>query len=184
MTATERRPAQRRAPAGPVSIDFSRESFPFFFYRRINVLHATEYITFPLDYGFNYLVKRIVAKWDAQNVFPVGAYLSPDPLVEILRFSYIPGQNTPFALSLITSPASAGVAFVPAATVPTSPMSAAPRRAHKKINLLYAFKDVLYVRISGLVVTSAVNAELNHPSYIDLLVEGRYFPETSEALWL
>jgi hypothetical protein len=183
MISTAQRPG-KAGSAGPVTVDFSRESFPYLFYRRINVLRGTEYITFALDYGFNYLVKRIAVKWDGQNIFPVGAYLSPDVLAELLRYSCIAGQNVPFALPLVTSPASSGVSFIPSAVVATSPMQAVPRKAHKAVNLLYAFKDVLYIRLSGMNVVSSVNPELNHPSYIDLLVEGRYFPETSESLWI
>jgi hypothetical protein len=59
--------------------NYSQESYPFLIYKRLSFLHSLEYASVKLDHGYNYLLKRITAKWDTAGSLLVPAF-SDSPL--------------------------------------------------------------------------------------------------------
>lgn len=61
--------------------------------------------------------------------------------------------------------------------------TATPRMLAKPINSLFYSSDVMHVKISGQTINSATQPEDNLPSYLDLMLAGRHYPESSMPLW-
>lgn len=160
-----------------VTVDFSRESMPYFYYTRLAVTAPVIYAAFDIPLGFTYLLKRIVSTWDTTDAG--GTFLSPQPLVEVIHDAKARLlQSDPYPLALETSPAGAGVVWqnVAASAVDASAfarsLTAKPRKYQRTRNYLFEFRSALRVRLTGFTVVGAV-ADNNHPSYIDLVTEGR-----------
>lgn len=158
-------------------VNYSQESYPFLIYKRISFLHSLEYANQKLEQGYNYLVKRITAKWDTRAAPLAPAFISPPLLIAMYTGgASISHQQLPVDFALITSPAGSGVFYD--AAVSSRPMSAVARKMDKTINIPVLAYDVLQIEISGATIASNTVPELNHPSFCDVLVEGRYFPIT------
>jgi len=160
-----------------VNVDSQAETMPYFFYRRVAVVAPEMLVSFDVPLGFTYLLKRIVSTWDTTDA---GAtFLSPQVLVEVIhdaKSRYL--QPVPFPLALETSPAGAGVLWVNVAATAVDQdaygrsLTAKPRKYQRTRNYLFEFRSALRFRLSGMTIVGAV-ADNNHPSYIDILTEGR-----------
>jgi len=163
-----------------IAVDWSRESYPYAFYRRVGFLSRLEVVRFQVEYGYHYLAKRIVAKWDTTDA---GAtFLSPQIFVTVTDLStsrkYSP---VPIPLSLVTSPGGGGVVF---ATIGANKvLTATAKRGGLTENYLFKIRSVFSLEITGATIASAVNSDLNHPSYLDIFIEGRNYPERSLPMW-
>jgi hypothetical protein len=165
--------------------DLSRESFPYLLYTKIPVIYDRIDVTFPLDYGFSYIVERINARYNSQNSLIPGTYADP-PLIEFFK----DGGNTalqlaPFPISLMSSPSESGefVDTAPGAN-PAYPFTARPLNRSKALNVLYYFRDVIHMVVSGITaITVPGDPNGSLPSYIELMIKGRYFPLTQQIGW-
>jgi hypothetical protein len=166
-------------------LDFSRESYPFFFYQRVAFLQPVEYLFFKLDYGYNFVIQRIAEKHNEGDI----RTLSPQINIELIEAgSGRKRQGSPVSINLISSPCEPGVSYAAeAAPVDTKGfsvnMTATPRKIFKALNIPFCFADSIKLQISGQVITSNSNPALNYPSYADVLLEGRYYPEKILPYW-
>lgn len=152
------------------------ESYPFLIYKRIAFLSSTEYANYKLENGYDYLIKRVTAKWSRYGEKAAPALQAPQ--INIKMFTggaSIAHQQLPVDLALITSPSGDAVFFDGA--IASRPLKAAPRKLHKTLNIPCLAYDVIQLEVSGAAINSAVNPDLNYPAYMDLLIEGRYFPK-------
>lgn len=161
------------------NLDFTRESRPFWFYKRIPLLHSEEYVLFQLDYGFNYIIHRSLAKYNET----IGWGLCPEIRLDFLQTGRAEAfHKSPFCPDLFASPSCAGVAVV-TETAPADMtgyginFTATSIKLAKKLNYLFLFRDTIQVKITGQQINSAVNPLLNAPCYLDLALVGRYYPE-------
>lgn len=162
-------------------VDYEKESRPYWFYQRVAVLHVSETVVFDVPQGYHYLVKQISATWDSRDAGVT--YQSPDPLLEITQIVISRNlQSAPYPLPLISSPAAPGVVWqnVVASAVDLQGfgrcLTAAAPRLYKTQNAAFQARSNILLRLSGFALVSAVNPDLNHPSYIDVILEGRLHP--------
>ena len=154
--------------------DFRRENFPHWFYKRVPVLHSTEYVFFKLDYGFHFLLTHCIEKHNES--FGGVNFACPDLNAQIIRVgSSDHFHNAPVYFPLFASPGQAGVD----ANLVEHNMSATPLKIPRKLDYFFPFSDTVQIEITGQTINSAVNPELNFPGFIDILLIGRYYPEHS-----
>jgi hypothetical protein len=164
------------------SVDFSRESYPYLIYNKIGFIYSAMDLTIPLDYGYNYMVHRINARWSSQSGAVPGTYASP-LLLEIFKDAGRTAlQLHPISLQLATSPAESGVSVD--LVNPGRPMTARQMDFSVAQNILFRFRDVIYLRVSNITaITIPGNPDGSLPSYLDFLIIGRYYPEKSLVGW-
>jgi hypothetical protein len=161
-------------------IDIAKSRYPYLIFRRIPLLNHANTISVAINYGFDFLLRRITASYDSQDAGGVALYPALDiSLVQTSRQRSL--QNQAFSILLISSPGSEGVYYAAApAAVDTDLFSkvffAAPRELHKTLNILYRHREEIMLSISGATIASAVNPDLNNPSYVDIVLEGDNIP--------
>ena len=162
------------------NIDWSRESWPYFFYRRVSDIYNTMEIRIQLDPGYHYLLQKINARWSSVNPNIPGAFANPPQIFIVKDAGRTTIQDTPFDFQLITSPAEGGMAedIVNAAR----PFSARVLDRSAPIDLLYYYRDTIRISISNITTAAAV-ADLSLPAYIEFLIIGRYFPALNRKGW-
>jgi hypothetical protein len=62
-------------------------------------------------------------------------------------------------------------------------LTATAKRGGITENYLFKMRSVFSLEITGAAIASAVNSDLNHPSYLDIFIEGRNYPERSLPMW-
>ena len=167
-----------------LNIDAAMQRAAYVFYKRVQVAHAHEYVTFPLDYGFNFLLGELRAKWpDRDAVPPTMTY--PQPLIEIVEVVRTrPHQARPYPLRLATTPAESGV-LVTAAPLPVDAtaynvnMTATPPKLTPALNYYFASGSVVQIRLSG----QQFIAGVWRPEYVDLVLNGVYIPDEALDVW-
>lgn len=149
------------------NFDILRDSQPYFIYQRVTLNAPLNYMFFPLDYGFWYLLRQIHAKFPMQqagisypelDIFAVQKGINKEP------------QNVPIPLNLFTTPGSSGITF----TAPND-MTAGVMKGAKLQNVVYPFRDNMEFQITG--QTGAV------PSLVDICLIGYYIPVKDFSMW-
>jgi hypothetical protein len=162
--------------------DYSRESFPYIFYRKIGLVNEVNNITFPLDYGFNFMLERFNARWSSINAGIPATYAGP---LKIELFKNAGGQalqKLPVDLTLICSPAESGISID--LVNPAAPFTAKELDRSKAINVLYFFADVVHLVVSGVsAITIPGDPAGSLPAYVEFMLKGRYFPALNQEGW-
>lgn len=166
------------------NVDFSRESFPYFLYKKIGFVYDQMTITFPLDYGFHYMIERINARWSSQNP-AVPGFAFPVQIEFFKNGGALALQLHPVDFQLMTSPAESGVAVdtLPGAN-PAYPFTARPLNVTKKLDSLLRFRDVINIRftnVTAITVPGDPNGSI--PSYLELMIIGRNYPAYKQVGW-
>lgn len=164
--------------------DFSRESYPYYFYARVGLIYNPMPLTFTLDQGADYLIQRINATWSSQNSLVAG-YAAPLKIAVVKDAGTKKLQKVPFDIALMSSPAESGV-FV--ATAPGSnpqyPHTAVPLKRSKAINSLFHFRDTIQIEISNISnITVPGDPTGSLPPFLEIMIIGRYFPATYQEGW-
>ena len=131
--------------------DYS-QSWPFWYYRRVQLINPTEYAYFYLPNGINYQLNKIAVTYPAAGALP-----SPEPKLELFwgeRDAPTQQDATPF--NLVSSPGE--VSSVPG-------IQAGARK------LLYKW-DYLFLN-SGMIKIAITGQTGGNPSRIDIMIEGR-----------
>ena len=137
-----------------LNIDAAMQRAAYAFYRRVQILHPQEWVSFPLDYGFNFLLGELRAKWpDRDAVPPTLTY--PQPLIEIVEIVRTrPHQARPYPLRLTATPGEPGV-LVAAAPLPVDGtaynvnQTATPPKLTPALHYYFASGSVVQIKISG-----------------------------------
>jgi hypothetical protein len=165
--------------------DWTRESFPFFFYRKIGLIVDPFEFSFQLQSGFFYRVYRITARYNSENVNLPGVFADPLQLEFFKSSGEIALQLDPFDVSLFSSPGESGVAVdtAPGAN-PAYPFTAVPLNRDKALNVLYDFSEVIGVKISNITaITAPGDPTGSLPSFLELFIHGRYYPAYNQEGW-
>lgn len=157
-----------------ITLDSSQ---PYFVYERL-ALAARVYTVYQVPYGYNYCLRRIVARWPLRNV--LAGVIRDALLVEVVHTAAnLRRQNDALPLTLITSPA--GESEYPA-TEPSAPLglsaSAASLQSTKFLNYVAVFGDAIRLEIVPEAGTGA-----KCPEFVDVVLMGYLLPESSLAMW-
>jgi len=161
------------------NLDFTRESRPFWFYKRVPLLHGEEYVLFQLDFGFNYIIHRSLCKYNEA----VRGTICPEIKMDFLQTGRADSfHKSPFCPDLFASPSAAGVAIATETTPADQTgyginFTATSIKLAKKLNYLFLFRDTIQVKVTGQQINSSVDPMVNLPCYVDLCLVGRYYPE-------
>jgi hypothetical protein len=161
-------------------IDIARNRYPYLIFKRIPIINHANTVLLPINYGFDFLLRRITACWDSQDSGAANVYADLRiSLTQTTRQRNL--QNQSYPIALISSPASAGVYYASAPSpVDNDAFSkvfvAAPREIHKTLNILYRNKEEISLSIEGATINSSSDPTLNHPSYVDIVLEGDNIP--------
>jgi hypothetical protein len=125
------------------------------------------------------------------GVHTLYAALSPDIGFEIDRVSSGEGEfYAPVNPELFASPGPIGVGvFAEAAPYTGNPagfgvnFTATPRKLARPMDSLFISGETIQIRITGQLVNSTTNAALNLPSYVDIMLSGRHYPDNSLPVW-
>lgn len=177
------------------SIDFDRESFPFFIYKRIKVTRSSHLFVYELPIGYSYIMRRISAEYNA--VDKATGSISSVVNVKFNDPSHNRGFNEdPYPIGLISSPASRLLASVGTSgnfynNLPATQQnqdafsvafSAGCLKLSKNLNYLTIYKSRIEIEISGMVIASS-SPDDNAPGYVDIMLNGRLNPELQEKAW-
>jgi len=151
---------------GLMQID--REVQPYYVYQRVTLNSPQCFWLFTIDYGFYYLLRRIVIKYP--EISALGVY-GPH-----LRFElYQRAQDTlqqvePIPDDLFCTPGPNGVLIDAGGN-----MSESAPKAGKLLNIVYPFRDNLEVRVNGWNGTS--------PVICDIMMQGYLIPAGTLTMW-
>lgn len=165
--------------------DLSRESFPFLLYKKIGIIYGRTDIIFPLDYGFSYMVERVICRYSSENPNLAGAFADPLQISFFKDGGATALQIAPFDIALMSSPSESGVDVdtTPGAN-PAYPFTAVPLNRCKAINVLYYFRDIIHMvidNVTAITVPGDPNGSL--PAYVEFAIKGRYFPVLDQTGW-
>jgi hypothetical protein len=163
------------------SVDFSRESWPYAFYSKPGVRYNAVDISFPLSYGMHYLVQRLNMAWSSTNINVPGVFANQPQITFYKDSGSTALQITPFDMALITSPAESAV--VVDFTTASRPFTAMRLARSSKLDVLYVFRDNVSMTISNITVADPANPDNSLPSYIEIMVIGRYYPALDQEGW-
>lgn len=150
-------------------LDSIRESQPYFIYKRILLNTPTARFLHTIDYGFWFLLRKIICKYPQVDV--TGAIFGPNLRFETYQTAAnkFP-QNVPIPFELVSSPGSTGVTIDAAGN-----MTATPVKNAKLQNVVHPYRDTIDIRITG--------QNLTTPTQIDIMLLGYYLPEKSLKMW-
>jgi len=157
--------------------DFSKESYPVALYRRVSILFDPMPLTFIVPNGYHFLLYRANMKWAGHNPGIPGSWATP-PKMTLVKSSGRRIFNVPCDLSLISSPADDGVAVD--FTNPAFPHTATQLDRSKALPQLFYFGDTINIELSGFTIASNADPTLNTPSFVDVVLLGRYHPVNAD----
>ena len=116
---------------------------------------------------------------------------APCPAISFDILATGPGEGwhyAPVPVDLFASPGETGVDLkqetAPADTTAYSVnFGASPRKPAKILNYPFDHKDTIQIRITGQTINNTANALDNLPSYVDVVLFGRYYPENRLRQW-
>jgi len=159
----------------PVNLEFSAQSQPFFIYENRTIAAPIERFAWRIDYGFGYLLRRIVTHWTTQQ----GSYFNPFLRIELFDTGTGKARQVQsIPLDLITTPNRVSI---------NSPkfgnfeQGAGVRGSSKILNWYYPYGDTIEARITGQVFAPVPVAW--RPVNVGIMLEGYYVPEKSLGLW-
>lgn len=149
-------------------LDLTKETQPFFIYKRLELTEPTVYFFYQLDYGFWYLLRRVHTKYpelDSQGSF------GPTLRLEFYQMAQTKTpQNVPIPDVLFCTPSSRAVQIDPAGmTTATQPKNA------KLQNIVYAFRDNIQIKVTG--------QDLTNPKHVDIMLVGYQLPAGRRVMW-
>ncbi len=173
--------------ADPFNFDDYRQQVPVFYYKRFQksllggLMFSDIIWTFPFDFGYGFLLRRVSAKW----INEVGGGMVPKLLISF--FDIVRGatrQNDPYPLEQVATPGYDGVTSV----VAPSPvdqdifgvcLKATPLKNRLIYNLYYKFRDTMSLKLNFDQAPPFYEGD----EYIDLLLDGYLIPEKDLAMW-
>ena len=158
----------------PVDLSVAATTQPYFVYNRLALAAARVYDLFSIPYGFDFLLRRVVTRWDGQVPGAVNAYTLPVELYN--EASARARQNVAVPLPLLSTPGGDTVAGALAGAPLGISFVVLPRHSAKIVNLAFPFGDTLKL----ITVTDFPAAA---PGFIDIVLEGYLIPEQVIALW-
>jgi hypothetical protein len=151
-----------------IDTTLTKSIYPNYIYRRVNLVSGTNYLLFPIEYGYWYWLRAVRAKWP--EVDAAGAVFAPELFIEINEATRV-HQRAPVPLRLITSPASNGVQINAGGQ-----MTATGPRAVKMLNEIRASRDNITIIITGQNATP-------FPAFVDILIMGYMIPDSEFINW-
>lgn len=144
-------------------------SQPYFIYQRLTLTNTVEHFLFPVDYGFNYLLRDIVTKYP--EVDAAGATFGPDlSFTPVHTYQSRKTSNVPVPFGLVSTPGSAGVQVNAAAQ-----MTATGPKNQKKFNVIFPYRDSIHIEITGQNGTT--------PVLVDIVLVGYLIPNRELSMW-
>lgn len=145
---------------------------PYYVFQRIAFVSAVEYVLYTVPTGYNYLLRRFCARWDARVAGAVGAYMLSAEIFSTSRC--LSRQREPVPIAALAGPGGECVSVLqPGAPLGIS-FDVQARKISKIVNIPFPYGDTLRLRITtGLPAVS--------PGFFDLLLEGYLVPESGET---
>lgn len=160
-----------------IDINYSKQAFPFFIYKRLAGALSPSYFFFQFPYGYGYWMRRIIARWPESVSGEAGSVIAPEIYVDMVARMRQINEPSGIPLQIISSPCEFGVqtpALVPPGTAPNGlEFSAAQFQSAKVLDQYYPYNDNMNLKISGQ-FSAAVPAS---PAYVDIMIQGYYVPE-------
>ena len=166
-----------------INVEFARQSAPFFLFFEKILTHGSELFTFRIDYGYGYLLKRFICRYDGVDI--TTGKLAPALFVEFFdNYNGRARQVEPSPLPLLSTPNHGGNVEHEVRnpggpdlfTVKTG------KTSEKILNFNYPYMDVLRFAITGGGVPMKTYYGDVYPS-IEIVLDGYYVPETSLEMW-
>lgn len=167
----------------PVNLEFAAQVMPYWFYRRIELINPREYVTFEIDYGYGYWLRRVHLRWSGEytDIRQV-RQLTPGLEFEFfLKSQFKARQIEPIPGGLFSSPCGYGTS--PAAPAPVDNtgfsvnFTSAKNTSYKILNWYYPFRDVIEMHVTG------QDPAIGQPQYLDVVMEGYYVPDSGLSMW-
>lgn len=150
-------------------------SQPYFVYARVSLAQPRVYTVYEVPYGFNYLLRRVVSRWDGAAVGINNGLSIPAELFNSAQSR--PRQNEPIPVHLFSSPAGDNQAVA----VPGAPLGiqffATPRTSARIVNIAFPYGDAVRVVVSNPDIPGAA------VQFFDIVLEGYLIPENSLGMW-
>jgi hypothetical protein len=166
-----------------INVEFARQSSPhFIFFERI-LTRAVETFSYRLDYGYGYLLKRFICRYDGVNIST--GKLAPPLFIEFYdNYNGRRRQVAPSPLPLLSTPNNGGGVEheIQQAGGPDLFTVKTPKTSEKILNFNYPYMDTLRFDITGGGVPMKTYYGPVFPS-IQIVLDGYYVPETSLEMW-
>jgi len=158
----------------PVDLKVAAATQPYFVFSRLSLAAPRVYDLYTVPFGFNYLLRRVISRWDGIVVGSLESYTLP---VEIFNAAQQRArQNAPVPLPLVSTPGGdTTVAVEPSAPLGVS-FVVLPRHSAKIINIGFPYGDTVKLEVS-----TPFPAPV--PTAIDIVLEGYLVPEQALGMW-
>jgi hypothetical protein len=157
----------------PVDVRTAAQSQPMFVYNRIALTVPRVFVLYVVPYGFNYLLRRIVSRWNERGAATI------DPSLNLEMFnaaSSRPRQEDPIPFGMLSSPCGGDVQAIAEPLNPSGvTMTVSPRQSLRILNIAYPYGDSIRLEVTGQVAGA--------PAWVDVMLEGYLLPESLLAMW-
>lgn len=156
----------------PVDLRVVQATQPYFVYHRYALTTPRVYSLFDVPYGFNYLVRSVVTRWDMW-----GAVSTSDPPLSAEVFNAAASrarQTVPVPFSLFSTPGGETFTAVEAGAPFGISFASNPLTSARIVNLAFPYGDTLRVEITG---------QIPGYTFLDIVLRGYLIPESVLAIW-
>lgn len=166
-----------------INLEFARQYAPYFIFFERVLTRARELFTFRIDYGYGYLLKRFVCRYDGVNIL-TGKLADPLYIEFFDNYNGRGRQVEPSPLPLLSTPNNGGnIEYEIQSQVPHTFTVKTGKKSEKILNFNYPYMDVLrFAIIGGGVPLGVTYAGAQYPS-IEIMLDGYYVPEQSLEMW-
>lgn len=165
-----------------INLEFARQYAPYFIFFERVLVRARELFTFRIDYGYGYLLKRFVCRYDGVDIFT--RQLAPPLYVEFFdNYNCRARQVEPSPLPLLSTPNHGGnIEYEVQSQTPHTFTVKTGKKSEKILNFNYPYMDVLRFAITGGGIPLKTYLGEEYPS-IEIMLDGYYVPEQSLEMW-
>ena len=168
----------------PVNLDMMGQAQPYFLYEKRFIHFPIERFFWRIDYGFGYLLRRVVISWP-YTLIANGGFPTPELYAQFFDSGTGKARQVdPIPVSLFSSPASFSEKS-PTANFPAPDMrvGCGVRGSFKILNWYYPYGDTIELRITGQDTIGAQHCGQINPPYVRVMLDGYYVPEKSLEMW-
>jgi len=156
--------------------DFIKNAYPLYLFRRVK-FERSELIYFNLDYGFNYILKQAIVRY--QEFDSLNKKLTCKAKMTKSVYSRTL-QNEAYPVGLVTSPAGDGSYTASPAPVDNNAFGvgakATPIKSTMALNEVYNYSENIETELIW-------DSKPNEAAYVDLLLIGYQVPENVDSIW-
>ena len=139
-------------------------------------------INFQLSYGYHYMIFKVHARWNVTNPAIPLTYATPPQVFLVKDGGKITLQKSPFDLALVSTPSEVLTVDTSNPDPTIRPFPARLLDWAAPADILYVFRDTIQIAISNIANPNPA-PDTALPSYLELMLIGRYFPALQQAGW-